>query len=133
MAYVDGFVMPVPKNLNYDMWLGSTPEVPYTEKRVHPQTGYDRPGWLRCEQFGAGMITGWGAHHVDSAHWGMNTEFTGPIDPKSIGDGTVQIWHWGALPERVSDARISLSADGKKLTIDPPRTGWLDHDCGLLG
>ena len=26
----------------------------YTEKRVHPQTGYDRPGWLRCEQFGAG-------------------------------------------------------------------------------
>lgn len=71
--------MPVPQNLNYDMWLGSTPQVYYTEKRVHPQTGYDRPGWLRCEQFGAGMITGWGAHHVDSAHWGMNTEYTGPV------------------------------------------------------
>jgi predicted dehydrogenase len=73
-------VMPVPKGLNYDMWLGSTPEVPYTEKRVHPQKGYDRPGWLRCEQFGAGMITGWGAHHIDSAHWGMDTEHTGPIE-----------------------------------------------------
>jgi len=72
--------MPVPKNLNYDMWLGSTAVVPYTEKRVHPQTGYDRPGWLRCEQFGAGMITGWGAHHIDSAHWGMDTEYTGPIE-----------------------------------------------------
>ncbi|HWR17860.1 MAG TPA: Gfo/Idh/MocA family oxidoreductase [Terriglobales bacterium] len=72
--------MPVPKNLNYDMWLGSTPEVYYTEKRVHPQVGYDRPGWLRCEQFGAGMITGWGSHHVDSAHWGMDTEYTGPIE-----------------------------------------------------
>ena len=72
--------MPVPKNLNYDRWLGSTPVVPYTEKRVHPQSGYDRPGWLRCEQFGAGMITGWGAHHVDSAHWGMDTEFTGPTE-----------------------------------------------------
>ena len=72
--------MPVPKNLNYDTWLGSTPVVPYTEKRVHPQAGYDRPGWLRCEQFGAGMITGWGAHHIDSAHWGMDTEFTGPIE-----------------------------------------------------
>jgi predicted dehydrogenase len=71
--------MPVPENLNYDMWLGSTPVVPYTEKRVHPQKGYDRPGWLRCEQFGAGMITGWGAHHLDSAHWAMDTEFTGPI------------------------------------------------------
>ncbi len=72
--------MPVPPNLNYDMWLGSTPVVYYTEKRVHPQVGYDRPGWLRCEQFGAGMITGWGSHHVDSAHWGMNTEYTGPIE-----------------------------------------------------
>jgi len=72
--------MPVPKNLNYDMWLGSTPVVYYTEKRVHPRVGYDRPGWLRCEQFGAGMITGWGAHHIDSAHWAMDTEYTGPVE-----------------------------------------------------
>jgi predicted dehydrogenase len=72
--------MPIPPNLNYDAWLGSTPEVYYTEMRVHPQQGYGRPGWLRCEQFGAGMITGWGAHHVDTAHWGMNTEHTGPIE-----------------------------------------------------
>jgi len=72
--------MPIPVNLNYDMWLGSTPYVYYTEKRVHPQNDLSRPGWLRCEQFGAGMITGWGAHHVDTAHWGMGTEFTGPLE-----------------------------------------------------
>ena len=72
--------MPVPSNLNYDAWLGSTPVVYYTEMRVHPQTGFDRPGWLRCEQFGAGMITGWGAHHVDTAHWGMDAELTGPVE-----------------------------------------------------
>ena len=72
--------MPIPKNLNYDMWLGSTPQVYYTETRVHPQNSMtDRPGWLRCEQFGAGMITGWGQHHFDSAAWGMDTEYTGPI------------------------------------------------------
>ena len=41
---------------------------------------FDRPGWLRCEQFGAGMITGWGAHHVDTAHWGMDTDLTGPVE-----------------------------------------------------
>ncbi len=83
--------MPIPKNLNYDAWLGSTPNVYYTEKRVHPQNDYSRPGWLRMEQFGAGMITGWGAHHVDCAHWGMDTEYTGPIEisgradfPKSV-------------------------------------------------
>jgi predicted dehydrogenase len=70
----------VPPNLNYDAWLGSTPRVYYTEIRVHPQNDFSRPGWLRCEQFGAGMITGWGAHHVDTAHWGMNMEHSGPVE-----------------------------------------------------
>lgn len=72
--------MPIPSNLNYDAWLGSTPYVYYTEKRVHPQNDYGRPGWLRCEQFGAGMITGWGSHHVDCSHWAMDTEYTGPVE-----------------------------------------------------
>ncbi len=77
--------MPIPKNLNYDMWLGSTPEVYYTEIRVHPQNSVnDRPGWLRCEQFGAGMITGWGQHHYDSAAWGMDTELTGPVSVQAV-------------------------------------------------
>ena len=77
--------MLVPKNLNYDMWLGSTPVVYYTEIRVHPQNSInDRPGWLRCEQFGAGMITGWGQHHFDSAAWGMDTELTGPISIEAV-------------------------------------------------
>ena len=76
----DAAAMPIPAGLNYDAWLGSTPEAYYTEIRVHPQNDFSRPGWLRCEQFGAGMITGWGAHHVDTAHWGMNTEYTGPVE-----------------------------------------------------
>jgi predicted dehydrogenase len=82
--------MEVPAWFNYEMWLGETPYVYYTVDRVHPQTGYDRPGWLRCRQFGAGMITGWGAHHVDSAHWGMDTEFTGPVE----------IWGSAAFPAK---------------------------------
>lgn len=77
--------MSVPPNLDYDAWLGATPEVYYTEDRVHSQDASmkgiaSRPGWLRCEQFGAGMITGWGAHHIDTAHWGMGTELTGPVE-----------------------------------------------------
>jgi predicted dehydrogenase len=73
--------MPVPPNLNYDFWLGCTPKAPYTEKRVHPQKSItDRPGWLRIDSYCLGMITGWGAHHVDIAHWGMDTEYTGPLE-----------------------------------------------------
>ncbi len=78
--------MAIPKNLNYEAWLGSTPYVYYTEKRVHPQNDYSRPGWLRMEQFGAGMITGWGAHHVDCAHWAMDTEYTGPLEISGHAD-----------------------------------------------
>ncbi|MGZ8559833.1 MAG: Gfo/Idh/MocA family protein, partial [Chitinophagaceae bacterium] len=79
--------MPVPENLNYDMWLGSTPHIYYTLDRVHSQTDYDsRGGWLRLEQFGAGMITGWGVHHIDIAHWGMDTELTGPIEAEATAE-----------------------------------------------
>jgi predicted dehydrogenase len=86
--------MPVPKEFNYDMWLGQTPYVPYTVDRVHPQKGYGRPGWLRCEQFGAGMITGWGAHHFDIAHWAMDTEYSGPVEIEGKADfPTSGLWN----------------------------------------
>lgn len=105
--------MPIPKNLNYDVWLGSTPVVPYTEKRVHPQSGYDRPGWLRCEQFGAGMITGWGAHHIDSAHWGMNAEHTGPVEIRGSAEfPTRGLWDVHG-PFRTE----GLYADGVKMIV----------------
>ncbi len=78
--------MSVPANLNFDMWLGSTPKVPYTEIGVHPQKGYGRPGWLRIRNYGAGMITGWGQHHYDSAAWGMDTELTGPVSVQAVAE-----------------------------------------------
>jgi len=87
--------MPVPPNLNYDMWLGCTPKVYYTENRVHPQNSIaDRPGWLRIESYCLGMITGWGSHHVDIAHWGMGTEFTGPVEAEAKAEfPTKGLWN----------------------------------------
>src|SRR3954471_8737054 len=93
---------PVPANLNYDLWLGPTPEVYYTEQRVHPQgTGRDggpdvqsRPGWLRNENYSLGMITGWGVHHFDTAHWGMDMELSGPTRIEGRGEfPTNKIWN----------------------------------------
>jgi predicted dehydrogenase len=76
---------PPPATLDYNEWLGSTPWIDYIENRVHPQSNdlrkrYDRPGWLRVQQFGAGMITGWGTHHFDIAHWAMGQERSGPVE-----------------------------------------------------
>ena len=86
---------PVPSNLNYDAWLGSTPMEYYTEQRVHSQTDlFSRPGWLRTENHTLGMITGWGSHHYDIAHWGMGIVEGGPL--KVEGKGTFptnKIWN----------------------------------------
>jgi predicted dehydrogenase len=88
--------MPVPPNLNYEMWLGCTPQVPYTEDRVHSQKEISklRPGWLRIDSYCLGMITGWGSHHVDIAHWGMGTELTGPIEIEGKAEfPTTGLWN----------------------------------------
>ena len=92
--------MRVPSNLNYDMWIGCTQPAPYTEDRVHsqnpdPKKRYgDRPGWLRIDTYCLGMITGWGAHHVDIGHWGMDTEMTGPISVEGKAEfPTTGLWN----------------------------------------
>jgi len=73
-------VMPVPENLDYDMWLGPAPLAPYTEKRTHPQKDYSRPGWMCISDYCHGIITNWGSHHLDIAQWGLGTEYTGPVE-----------------------------------------------------
>ena len=152
--------MPVPDFFDYDKWLGTTPEVPYTLDRVHPleripdagyvlPEGYSRPGWLRCEQFSAGMITGWGAHHVDTAHWGMDTERTGPIEVRAQAEfATGGLWNVhgdfnvearyangvtmlisGEFPNGVrfegDEGWIFVTRSGSVTSSDPVSGGWL--------
>jgi predicted dehydrogenase len=64
--------MPVPKELNWDMWLGQAPLVDYTKNRVH----YEFRWWY---EYSGGKMTDWGAHHVDIASWGIGADNTGPI------------------------------------------------------
>ncbi|HEX7655204.1 MAG TPA: Gfo/Idh/MocA family oxidoreductase [Verrucomicrobiae bacterium] len=70
----------IPATLDYERWLGPAPEQAYMEGRVHPQHNLEgRPGWITTEDFGLGMITNWGAHHVDIAQWAMGQELGGPL------------------------------------------------------
>ncbi|HWS00664.1 MAG TPA: Gfo/Idh/MocA family oxidoreductase [Prolixibacteraceae bacterium] len=85
--------MPVPKELNYDMWLGPAFQAPYTMKRVHePGTIDSRPGWLRIPDYCNGMITNWGAHLNDIALWGMKKEYENPITAEGTGTFDKGIW-----------------------------------------
>ncbi|MFO8013957.1 MAG: Gfo/Idh/MocA family oxidoreductase [Phycisphaerae bacterium] len=97
--------MPVPKNLNYDMWLGPTPEAPYTEDRVHPPEGFGRPGWLQIETYSRGMITGWGAHMYDIAQWGLGVDRDG---------GPVRVSATAKFPDRgLFDVHVQYQAEAE--------------------
>jgi hypothetical protein len=85
--------MPVPAELNYDMWLGPAWEVPYTEKRVHAIKAYGRPGWMRVSDYCNGMISNWGAHLMGIVQWGHNTEYTGPVSVEGSGDFDKGLWN----------------------------------------
>jgi myo-inositol 2-dehydrogenase / D-chiro-inositol 1-dehydrogenase len=85
--------MPVPAELNYDMWLGPAWEAPYTENRVHAIKAYGRPGWMRVDSYCNGMISNWGAHLMDIAQWGNNTEYTGPVSIEGTGEFDKGLWN----------------------------------------
>ena len=57
---------PAPKHLNWDLWQGQTPDVPYIEERCH----YTFRWWL---EYSGGKMTDWGAHHLDIAQWAIDS------------------------------------------------------------
>lgn len=90
--------MKVPSNFNYDRWLGPAPQQEYSEFHCHPQNSFgDRPGWITTEDFGLGMITNWGAHHIDIAQWAMGQSLGGPSVIEAKADFMKNdVWdvHW---------------------------------------
>lgn len=86
--------MPVPKELNYDMWLGPMPYVPYTDMRVHtPFDVLKRPNWMRVDTYAQGMISNWGAHYFDMAQWANNSEYSGPVEVDGKGEFPKSLWN----------------------------------------
>lgn len=61
----------VPPGLNWDMWLGPAPWAEYNPERCHVQFR-----WFF--DYSGGMVTDWGAHHLDITQWGLGKDETGP-------------------------------------------------------
>ncbi len=57
-------VVPVPEWLDYEMWLGPAPKVPYTKDRCVNRN------WWHISDYALGFIAGWGVHPLDIALWG---------------------------------------------------------------
>jgi len=78
-------VAPVPKELDWDRWLGPTPLVDYRYRPAADGKGrgqtnghYEFRWWY---EYSGGKLTDWGAHHVDICNWALklNGQTAGPI------------------------------------------------------
>jgi len=70
--------VPVPANLNYDLWLGPAPEKPYSPETTHF-------AWRGLWDYGTGAMGDMGAHTFDAPIWalelGMPTKIQATTSP----------------------------------------------------
>ena len=72
--------VPVPKGLDYDLWLGPAPYTPYTPTK----TG--RQEWRNIFDYSGGKLTDWGAHLMDTAQVALFEEHGGPVAVSGKGE-----------------------------------------------
>ena len=65
-----------PQGLDWDMWLGPAPKVPFNPNRF---IGTFRWFW----DYSGGKLTDWGTHHIDIVQWAMNVD--GPKSVAALG------------------------------------------------
>ncbi len=75
--------------LDWDLWLGPAPMRAYNSV-LSPRGVHEHfPDWRNYREFGGGMVTDWGAHHLDIAQWGLGMDDSGPVEvrpPETAGD-----------------------------------------------
>lgn len=68
---------PVPDELDWDMWCGPNPVVPFNQDLYLPRAN---PGWLSFRPYSGGEVTGWGAHGFDQIQCALGMDDTGPVE-----------------------------------------------------
>lgn len=75
----------VPKNVQWDLWLGAAPERPFAPDVYHPFK------WRDWQDFGSGALGDFGCHLLDPVFGAL--ELTAPISVQASHDGTNdEVW-----------------------------------------
>ena len=72
--------IPVPEGLDYDLYIGPAPMRPCTRDRITSS------GSWYCGDYALGFIAGWGAHPLDIAVWGSDSDQAGPVTFQGKGE-----------------------------------------------
>lgn len=120
-----------PPELDWDLWLGQAPAVPYCPERCH----YNYRWWW---DYSGGIMTDWGAHQLDIVHWALGVDDSGPLGVQSravlpdIPNGydvptsfTVQLRYPGNVPVEISPQgdRLGILFEGSRGRIFVNRGG----------
>lgn len=78
MCYLPG--EPIPSSIDWDLWLGPAPYVPYNSKRCAGAYGLGGNGFRTWTDYSGGMMTDWGGHKFGAVLHGMGLDHTGPAE-----------------------------------------------------
>jgi myo-inositol 2-dehydrogenase / D-chiro-inositol 1-dehydrogenase len=98
-----------PRHLNWDLWQGQTPDVPYIEERCL----YTFRWWY---EYSGGQMTDWGAHHMDIAQWGIGEnpiEIDGKAKFPNVKNGYNVALDYNATYRYPSGAIMTVSDTGR--------------------
>ena len=71
---------PMEPGLDWNLWVGPAPMRPYNSVLSPRGVHKHFPNWRGYREFGGGMVTDWGAHHLDIAQWGLGMDDSGPVE-----------------------------------------------------
>jgi len=71
---------PMEFGLNWDLWLGPAPVGAYSSVLSPRGLHTHFPDWRLYREYGGGMVTDWGAHHLDIAQWALGMDDSGPVE-----------------------------------------------------
>ncbi len=135
---------PVPKDLDYEMWLGPAPMAPYCFERVRPYTSRPNESWTRnystwyhISDYCIGFIGNWGIHHLDIAQWGHGSESTGPVEVEGQGEfpteGMADCALSWQVDMRFADGVTLVHMDDETSKKHPLQQGGHGHGILFLG
>lgn len=121
--------VPVPEDLNFDMWQGPSPMVPYTVDRCTPWGGY------HCPETSLGFVAGCAIHPLGVAQWGNRSDHTSPIRYEGTGhvpqEGifrTLEKWDIQCDYENGVKLRMMDMQTAKPLVQEYYKPKWQDSD-----
>jgi predicted dehydrogenase len=118
----DTSAQPVPKGLDWEMWLGPAPFSPYSPGRTNGNFRW-------CSDYSLGTISDWGAHLIDDAQWCNGTEKWGPVEVEGIGSALAEGYYNNFIKYNLTfrygnGTELKVHSNGLEIYIEGDK-GWL--------